>query len=47
LASTNLPSAPETLEDQFESVTDLQPIVVMYKGQPVRRLQISECRVLH
>ncbi|EEF61062.1 glycosyltransferase family 39 protein [Pedosphaera parvula] len=40
------PSPPEQLEDEFESVTDLDAVYVLYRDQRIRRIQICECRGL-
>jgi hypothetical protein len=45
-AGTNSPGAPESLKEEFESVTDKGTVMVMADGQPVRRIQIMECRNL-
>ncbi|HEX3800171.1 MAG TPA: glycosyltransferase family 39 protein [Verrucomicrobiae bacterium] len=46
LAGKYLVAIPQELRDEFDSVTDLGTALVMYRGQPIRRLQISECRGL-
>jgi 4-amino-4-deoxy-L-arabinose transferase-like glycosyltransferase len=37
---------PETLQKEFESVTDLWPVFVLEDGRPIRRIQLMECRGL-
>ncbi len=42
----DIPATPEELTQEFESVTDLGVVVIMDRGEPVRRIQLMECRGL-
>ncbi len=46
LASTNTYPTPESIRDEFQSVSDLGAVTAMHQGRPVHRLQIFECRGL-
>jgi membrane-associated phospholipid phosphatase len=37
---------PQDLKKEFESVTDLGAVYVIYRGQQIRRIQLCECRGL-
>lgn len=47
LGSDEITPPPEELKQEFDSVTDLGAVMVQYGGQPIRRIQIFECRGLH
>jgi 4-amino-4-deoxy-L-arabinose transferase-like glycosyltransferase/membrane-associated phospholipid phosphatase len=44
--SDKLSPTPKTLVDEFESVANLGEFQIIYRGRPVRRIQITECRNL-
>ncbi len=46
LSSDKLNDPPKELVAEFESITSLGSFVVLHDGQPVRRIQITECRGL-
>jgi len=46
LNSDKIHDPPEELVAEFESVTSLGAFVITHDGQPVRRIQITECRGL-
>lgn len=45
-SGTNSPGPDAVLKEQFESITDVGPVMVESRGRPMRRLQILECRGL-
>jgi len=46
LNSDKIHDPPKELVAEFESVTNLGAFVIKHDGQPVRRIQITECRGL-
>jgi membrane-associated phospholipid phosphatase/4-amino-4-deoxy-L-arabinose transferase-like glycosyltransferase len=44
--SLGVPPIPDQIKQEFKSVTDLGAVMVHYRNQPIRRLQIVECRGL-
>ncbi len=44
--SLEAPPIPEGLAQEFESVKDLGAVMVQYRGRPIRRIQLAECRGL-
>jgi len=40
------PPIPDSVVQEFDSVKDLGPVFVEYRGRPIRRIQLAECRGL-